>query len=405
MDALKLLVILVAIVIALRRKVPVGVALFGAGPLTALLYRVPAGKLWEGYVELAGSERFLFLAGVVILITILGHLLKELGALDRLARACRQLYGGARTATVMLPLLVGLMPMPAGSLLSAPLVDNVLKDARYTPQFKCAANYWFRHLAEFSWPIYAGLILTEGITGMPIARVSLMQLPLSLMMILLGLVFFVRKVEPTRDADAALLKPVLGILATIWPVLTAILLYGIFKIHLVLSVLIALVAVVAVERPAAKSVLASVKKGISYKLILLVYGILSFQSILEMSGGIESIPRLATVYNLPPELIIFLVCFSVGILTGMVSAYVGLGYTILAGFLYQPTLEPANIMLAYLSGFIGMMLSPTHLCLIFTIEYFGADLLRVYRTLVWPLVFLGLGGYTMYLLGYGSLFR
>lgn len=404
MDALKLLVIMVAIVVALRRKVPVGVALFGAGPLTALLYRVPAGKLGQAYLDMAGSERFLFLAGVVVFITILGHLLKELGALDRLAQACRQLYGGARTATVTLPLLVGLMPMPAGSLLSAPLVENVLSDARYTPHFKCAANYWFRHLAEFSWPIYAGLILTEAITGMPIDRVALMQLPLSLMMILLGLFFFVRKIERTSDSDAALVKPILGILATIWPVLTAILLFGILKIHLVLAVLIALIAVVAVERPPVKSVLRSVRKGLSYKLILLVYGVLSFQAVLEMSGGIESIPRLATVYNLPPELIIFLVCFSVGVLTGMVSAYVGLGYAILAGFLYQPVLNPANIMLAYLSGFIGIMLSPTHLCLIFTIEYFGADLLRVYRTLAWPLLLLGLGGYMLYLVGYGSLF-
>ncbi|MCP4685199.1 MAG: hypothetical protein GY867_07080, partial [bacterium] len=85
MDALKLVVILVAIIVALRRKVPVGVALFGAGPLAALLYQVPLDILGQGYLSLLGSERFLFLTGVVILITILGHLLKELGALDRLA--------------------------------------------------------------------------------------------------------------------------------------------------------------------------------------------------------------------------------------------------------------------------------------------------------------------------------
>jgi len=404
MDALKLVLILVAIVIALRRKVPVGVALFGAGPLTALLYQVPAKTLGQGYLDLLGSERFLFLTGVVIFITILGHLLKELGALDRLARACQELYGGARTATVMLPLLVGLMPMPAGSLLSAPLVENVLKDPKHSPHFKCAVNYWFRHLAEFSWPIYAGLILTEGITGMPIARVALMQLPLSLMMILIGLAFFVRKIDNTPDRSSALVRPIGGILATIWPVLTAIFLYGVFKIHLTLAVAIAVVALVLVYRPSGRTLVSSVKKGLSYRLIVLVYGILSFQMVLEMSGGIESIPRLATVYNLPVELIIFLVCFSIGILTGMVSAYVGLGYALLAGFLYQPELAPANIMLAYLSGFIGIMISPTHLCLIFTLEYFGADLLKVYRTLGWPLLILGLFGYVLYLTGYGSLF-
>jgi len=405
MDALKLLVILIAIIIALRKKVPVGVALFGAGPLAALLYQVNVNDLGRGYLNLLGSERFIFLTGVVILITILGHLLKELGALDRLTRACRKLYGGARTATVILPLLIGLMPMPAGSLLSAPLVDNVLKDFGCTPHFKCAANYWFRHLAEFAWPIYAGLILTEGITGLPIGRVALLQLPLSLTMILIGLFFFVRRIESKPGQTSAFAKPVLGILSTIWPVLAAIFLYGAFKIDLTLAVLIAVVALVVVDRPSKTVLLSSLKKGLSYKLILLVYGILSFQMILELSGGIESIPRLATVYNLPVELIIFLVCFSIGILTGMVSAYVGLGYALLAGFLYQPEIIPANIMIAYLSGFIGVMLSPTHLCLIFTIEYFGADLLKVYRILAWPLLILGLVGYLLYLSGYGSLFR
>ena len=147
------------------------------------------------------------------------------------------------------------------------------------------------------------------------------------------------------------------------------------------------------------------KKGFSYRLIVLVYGILSFQTVLEMSGGIQSIPELATTYSLPSELIIFLVCFSIGILTGMVSAFVGLGYALLAGFLYQPEISPAAILLASLSGFLGIMFSPTHLCLIFTAEYFRADLLKIYRTLAVPLLILGLGGYMLYLSGYGSLFR
>jgi len=35
-------------------------------------------------------------------------------------------------------------------------------------------------------------------------------------------------------------------------------------------------------------------------------------------------------------------------------------------------------MLAYVSGFIGVLLSPVHICLLLTNEYFGSDLSKVF---------------------------
>jgi len=40
--------------------------------------------------------------------------------------------------------------------------------------------------------------------------------------------------------------------------------------------------------------------------------------------------------------------------------------------------------LAFGSGFAGVMLSPVHLCLVLTREYFEADLAKVYRRLWVP---------------------
>ncbi|MCK7476244.1 MAG: DUF401 family protein [Candidatus Moduliflexus flocculans] len=39
---------------------------------------------------------------------------------------------------------------------------------------------------------------------------------------------------------------------------------------------------------------------------------------------------------------------------------------------------------AFVSGFAGILLSPAHLCLALTAEYFKADMRKVYRILVWP---------------------
>ena len=404
MDAIRLLVVFALIVLALRKKVSVGVTLVGAGLVTALLYQVPVMALLQGYWALICSTRFIFLTMVIVLITTMGQLLAELRALDRLTETAKGLPGGTKTAVAVLPPLIGLMPMPGGSLLSAPLVGNVLADKKYTPEFRTASNYWFRHVVEFAWPIYPGLILTEAITGYPIGRVALVQSPLAVLMAVIGLAFYTTRIQNESRRDGHLWRSLANIVLTIWPIPLAIGLYGVFKLDLALSVLVAVVALVAVARPSRPQLLAAVRKGFSYKLVFLVFGALSFQTVLELTGAIAALPALTARYSLPPEIVIFVVGFTAGILTGMVAAFVATAYPILAAFLYQPVASPEYIFLAYLAGYLGMILSPTHLCLILTNDYFQSDLFKVYRLIAWPVALMAVFGYLIYLSPWGALF-
>ncbi len=405
MDAAKLLLVFVLIVLALRLRVSVGITLFGAGVVTAILYWVEPAAVLQGYWDLVKSRRFISLTLVILLITSLGQMLKELRSLERLTTRVKELPGGNKTAVALLPSLVGLMPMPGGSLLSAPLVGNVLTDPKYPPEFKTASNYWFRHVVEFFWPIYPGIILTEAITGLPIGSVSLMQAPLAVFMALWGLIFYTRKISNDNNHTRNLGAALYGIFKAIWPIPLAIVIYGIFKIELAMAVFLALVALAVISRPDSATLKVVLKKGLSYKLVLLVFGTLSFQTALELSGAIAAIPRITLDLNLPVELVIFLVCFAAGILTGMVAAFVAMGYAILASFLYLNGIEPNYIFLAYLSGYLGMILSPSHLCLILTNEYFKSDLLQVYKTIGIPVALMALFGFLIYLTNWGNLFK
>jgi len=188
-------------------------------------------------------------------------------------------------------------------------------------------------------------------------------------------------------------------------VLVAVTLYGAFKVELSLSLLIANLCLVITSRPSKKIIASAIRQGLSIKMLMFIYGVLSFQSILELSGGMESIPKLATEYHLPEGVIIFSVCFLIGFLTGMISAYVGLGFTLLAGLLYQPELIPNNIMLASLSGFTGFLISPAHLCVVVTSNYFGCDVGSMIKKVILPLGMVFVFGVVLYLLDYGSLFE
>ncbi len=395
MELAKLLVVLALIVFALRKKVSVGMTLFIAGLLAALLYQIPVQSLLDGYWELIKSERFISLTAVIILITTLGSILAELGFLHRLAEACSHLPGGNRTAVAILPFLIGLMPMPGGALLSAPLVGNVLNEPRYSPEFKAVTNYWFRHMVEFFWPVYPGIILTEAITGLPMLQVAIMQLPMTIMMAILGAIFFSRKIEIGPAGQVDIKVAIAGIASSLWPIAGAIAVYAIFKVNMAWAVLAGMLALILVTRPTKAQLWPSIKHGLSYKLVFMVFGILSFQTVLELSGAINQITYLAQQYHFPPAMLIFLICFSIGLLTGMVAAYVGMGYALLAGFLYMPTVNPGNIQLAYLAGYMGMLLAPTHLCLVLTNEYFKSNLMSVYRLFIIPLMLLGILGYLL----------
>ena len=399
-DFLKLLIVFVGIIVGIRKKIFVGYILFAAGVLTALLYQVSFSEAFVGYKELILSKNFLYLYGMIILITFLGRVLKEIGYLDRLVKSSENLIGGARTASAALPPLVGLMPMPGGALLSAPLIGKILSSEKYTPEFRTVMNYWSRHIVEFCWPVYPGLILSAALTSMPIGTIALLQLPMTFIMVAIGIIFFVREIEVNNNGVGQFIRPFFKIIVCVWPILLAIVIYAIFPIALVWAVLISVILLLLKEKPSLVQLKIVGKEAFTPRLFILTYGVLSFQMMLEITGAVGSIPKLSAQLGLPAAFVIILVAFSSGLLTGILFALVGLAYPLLAGYLYDPQVNLANIFLAFVSGYIGMIFSPTHFCLILTNEYFRSNLGKVYRLLTVPLLILFAIGFLLYLIGY-----
>jgi integral membrane protein (TIGR00529 family) len=397
---IKLAIVFIGIVIALKKKVFVGYVLFAAGLLTAVLFEASPVDIVNGYKDVLFSVRFLNLLGIIILITFLGRLLRDIGSLDRLVSATKDLIGGARVASALMPLLVGMMPMPGGALMSAPLVGKILSKDKYSREFVTVVNYWSRHVIEFAWPIYPGVVLAAGLASIPVGKISLLMLPMPFIMLLIGFLFFIRKINNGNDNRGQFIRPLIGILHTVWPILLAIAIYAVFSISLLFSVAIVLILLIAIERPSLKILGDVAREAFSPRLFALVFGIISFQQMLEITDAIDSVTALSTELGLPSIAIIVAVAFTAGILTGMLAALIGLSFTILAGYLYQPELNLGNIFIAFLAGYVGMILSPTHFCLILTNEYFRANLGSVYRLLAVPIIILFLVGFLLYVLGY-----
>jgi hypothetical protein len=75
----------------------------------------------------------------------------------------------------------------------------------------------------------------------------------------------------------------------------------------------------------------------------------------------------------------------VGIVSGITIAAVGTTFPILISLIH--TMGETHLMLPYMmlalsSGFIGVLLSPLHLCLPLSNEYFQSSLMPIYRYLL-----------------------
>jgi hypothetical protein len=105
-----------------------------------------------------------------------------------------------------------------------------------------------------------------------------------------------------------------------------------------------------------------------------------FKFTLENSGAVQLISHYFAEQQIPLLPLLFILPFVTGLLTGITMAPVGSTFPLLISIAGGVNL--ADIAFAFASGYAGVLLSPVHLCLVLTREYFKADLLRTYRPII-----------------------
>ena len=142
------------------------------------------------------------------------------------------------------------------------------------------------------------------------------------------------------------------------------------------------------------------------KMVYMVFAILIFKGILADSHAVTAIGQELTLLKIPLFLIAAILPFLVGMITGISIAFVGSTLPILIPLIHahgQSQFMMAFIMLALVCGFAGVLLSPLHLCMILSNQYFKADPGRVYQLLWRPCIYLCGAGMAYFWLLHGFL--
>lgn len=404
MEIIKLAIVFVFILILLRFKLGVGPAIFLGGILLGFLFGEQIAALGKSIFKGMVAWRTIRLILIVSTISTLGVLLKNMKITGRLVSGVQNISGSTKTTLILCPVIIGLMPMPGGALLSAPLVREAAEGHKISPAHLSAINYWFRHIFEFCWPIYPGIILSAAILKIEVSEISLWQAPFSIPFILGGLIFLIFPMKNVSKftRNQSLRESWINVLAGVWPILAVVFITFVFDVDLIIGLAIAFALFLVVKRPQMHIFLRSVKEGCSFAIISLMFGIMVFQSIINDSGAAVAIANQIASWGVPDWAVVAFTCFIIGFVGGIVTAYVGIVYPILIAILINPAPDHAMIVLAYASGLIGVMVSPLHLCLILTKEYFKASFGKIYPLILGPAAFVTVSVVIALILGYGQ---
>jgi len=383
LDLAKLLSVLALVVLLLARKWNLGLVLLLAAALTGLLFGRPLLDLGRDFLTALAAPLTLRLAVVVVLIMTLGGLLRETAGLERMVEALEGLVPDARVVLALWPSFIGLLPMVGGAMFSAPLVNQLGQRLGIRAERRTFVNYWFRHAWEYVFPIYPSFLLGTALLGVPERQATGMLWPLFATSILAGALFGIlgigREAGGRRWGGWSSLRL---LLRSGWPVALVLTLALALHVDLVVS-LVATVALTALVGRVTPRLLAEVVlHRVPWRSVVVIFGAMVFREVLETTAAVTAVSTTLTRLQVPPWVALFAVPFAAGLLTGLGTGAFSIGFPIVLPLLHHNPPAAGEMAWVWAGGFLGVMMSPMHLCLALTREYFQAEWGRLYRLLV-----------------------
>lgn len=380
------LIITVAMVITLfllRRRQPIGIAILTGGLFIWLCTDPTLGELTGAVTQMLSLPRNYDLVFALYLVICLEIELRKSGCLAGMVEALSRMFSSRRFTLAVMPAFLGLLPSIGGARFSAPIVEEAAKGFDAKAQDKAAINFWFRHIFEFSSPLVPGMILACGIAGVKIGDLIVHLGWLTIAAFLLGWIVMVRGLKETSAIKKEITveeakRHNLDFILALTPVIANVVLMVAFGLQASVSMVIVVVAMIPILMAFNRYV--SVKEifigALDYKMFANVICILLFIALLDKTGVLAQLVAAFEASPLPIPVIIGILSFIIGLLTGISQGHVAIMMPIVAGLSMG---DLALVGVAMVFGVAGQMITPTHLCLTITVDYFKSDFFKTLK--------------------------
>lgn len=374
------------IIIMLRKHIPIGPCMLAGGLLIWAVKAPSLHYLTQAGVETLSMSRTYDILLALYFVMCLEIELRTSGALAGMVHALQRIFSSTKVTLAVMPAFLGLLPSLGGARFSAPIVEEASRDLDITQEHKAAINFWFRHIFEFSSPIIPGMIMACNIAGVAYSDFIMHLCWLTALAFAAGWLVLIRPIsdDPVKAAAAAPAEHEQN-MQDLWlalsPVVLTFILVVFFDLNASLGMGVVTAGLFFVLRFTKRFVsLREVVVGaLDIKMFLNVLCILYFIQILTVTNVLNEIVTAFQNSPLPVPVIIACVTFIIGVLTGMSQGHVAIVMPIVAA-MDTGNLNLAGVAMAF--GVAGQMLTPTHMCLVITVDYFKANFFKTLKPVV-----------------------
>ena len=384
MNIFALLIIAMAIIILmLRRHIPIGPCMLTGGLFIWLMKTPELHYLTQAFTETLSLSRTYDIIFALYFVMCLEIELRTSGALAGMVHALQRIFSSNRVTLAVMPAFLGLLPSLGGARFSAPIVEEASKGLGLTNDHQSAINFWFRHIFEFSSPIIPGMIMACNIAGVTYSEFITHLCWLTVLMFSVGWFVLIRpikadSIKENTGTQAADEQGWQDLWLSLSPVILTFVLVVFFNMNASVGMGVVTAGLFIVLHFTKREV--SLKEvvigAIDMKMFFNVLCILYFIQILTVTQVLQEIVTAFQSSPLPVPVIIACVSFIIGVLTGMSQGHVAIIMPIIAA-MQTGSLNLAGVAMAF--GVAGQMLTPTHMCLVVTVDYFKANFFKTLK--------------------------
>lgn len=380
-----------ALVLLLRFRVRIGLAMTISALVLALLLRMTPGQM-GAWLAAEWRDRpwtettpylFVSLTALLLLVNVVGEAMGQIGLSARLVPAMHGLFRSRRVALAAIPLIMGLLPTPGGIMLSAPMVREAGDKIGVDRSRVAAINFFFRHQWEPVWPLFPATPLIVNMLGIAPASLVIHHAALAGTGMVAGVVFLLLAGIPPRRAEHMEARVGLGshtkdLILVFWPILFTAVLYVKLRVPPAVGIFTAILGLLLLHRVSVRRWPGIFKAAKEPDMVLLLFGALWFKLNLEASGAVGDVVAFFQQMHMPPLLVVFALPFLVSFSTGVTTPTVAITYPFLMPFIRTGDHMQLGVeTLAFAGVVFGLAISPIHLCLALSASYFNAPLIRI----------------------------
>jgi len=379
-EATLLAIILLIILLSLRVKlyyvlgvVPIIIALLYGG-LDFLVTIVINALLDHTTIGLVFS---------VFIVSLLVSMYVRSNIVYRLSEELSKLFRSDLATITLVPGVIGLLPVPGGALMSAPIVDVAGSRLGLSKDKKLFINVWYRHIIVYVYPLSSIIILASAVTGVNLWMLLLAQIPVAVLMFLCGLPFVgLKSSKIEKNADTNLVAR--GMIPIISSIILAILLSPLDyilkfeRISVGLAVLISIPIFIILNKLKANIIMDSLRDNRIWEITLISLEVMILRE-LFLSMDLKPIANMIINIGFSREILALIIPILFSIIAGHPTAGIAIATPIIAS-ITSINLSLASII--YASAFIGYIASPLHLCYLYTAQYYRISIIEGYKYMI-----------------------